>query len=77
VSLDRDFTARNLSLRRIPLERLIMPAYSYRCEQCGKRFTRVEPISAHSERTPPCPKCRSKRVRRVFGSFFAKTSRKS
>jgi putative FmdB family regulatory protein len=54
-----------------------MPAYSYRCEQCGKRFTRVEPISAHSERTPPCPKCRSKRVQRVFGSFFAKTSRKS
>ena len=54
-----------------------MPAYSYHCEECGKRFTRVEPISAHTERKPPCPKCGSKRVQRVFAAFFAKTSRKS
>lgn len=54
-----------------------MPSYSYHCEQCGKRFTRVETISAHTKRKPACPKCGSKRVKRDFGTFFAKTSRKS
>lgn len=54
-----------------------MPTYSYHCEKCGKRFARVEPLAAHGARTPACPKCGSKRVRQVFGSFFAKTSKKS
>jgi putative FmdB family regulatory protein len=54
-----------------------MPKYSYQCEKCGKEFARVEPLSAHGKRTPACPKCRSKRVRQVFGAFFAKTSKKS
>jgi putative FmdB family regulatory protein len=54
-----------------------MPTYSYHCEKCGKRFVRVEPLAAHGARTPACPKCGSKRVRQVFGSFFAKTSKKS
>jgi putative FmdB family regulatory protein len=54
-----------------------MPTYSYRCEKCRKQFARHEALSAHGARTPACPKCGSKRVRQVFLSFFAKTSKKS
>lgn len=54
-----------------------MPTYSYHCEKCGKRFTRVEHLSSHGARKPACPKCGSKRVTQVFGTFFAKTSKKS
>ena len=56
---------------------ITMPSYSYRCEKCGKAFTRVESVTAHGSRKPACPKCGSKRVTQVFGTFFAKTSRKS
>jgi putative FmdB family regulatory protein len=54
-----------------------MPNYSYTCEKCGKKFSRVEPVSAHGKRKPACPKCGSKAVQQVFGTFFAKTSKKS
>lgn len=54
-----------------------MPSYSYRCDKCGKRFARVERLSVHGRRSPACPKCGSRKVRQVFGTFFAKTSRKS
>lgn len=54
-----------------------MPSYSYRCKKCGKGFTRVESIAAHGTRKPACPKCGSKQVTRLFGTFFAKTSRKA
>jgi len=54
-----------------------MPTYSYHCDKCGKRFSRVEPLSAHGKRAPACPKCGARKVRQVFGAFFAKTSKKS
>jgi len=54
-----------------------MPSYSYECEKCGKKFARTEPLSVHGKRKPACPKCGSKQVRQVFGTFFAKTSKKS
>jgi putative FmdB family regulatory protein len=54
-----------------------MPTYSYQCEKCRKQFARVESLSAHGKRAPACPKCKSKSVRQVFGTFFAKTSKKS
>lgn len=54
-----------------------MPSYSYRCAKCGKRFTRTESVSAHGSRKPACPKCGSKQVTQVFGTFFVKTSKKS
>ena len=75
--MTRIFTARNVSGWWELSRGGGMPSYSYHCQQCGKRFTTVEPISAHSDRKPACPKCGSKRVQRVFGAFFAKTSRKS
>lgn len=54
-----------------------MPTYEYHCEKCGKRFTRVEPISAHGKRRPSCPKCKSSKISQAFSPFFAKTSKKS
>jgi len=54
-----------------------MPTYTYACAKCHKRFTRVEAVSTHSGRPPTCPKCGSRQVTQVFGSFFAKTSKKS
>ncbi len=54
-----------------------MPTYEYRCEKCGKKFSRVEPISQHGGKRPKCPKCNSVKVTQIFSSFFAKTGKKS
>jgi putative FmdB family regulatory protein len=54
-----------------------MPTYEYRCEKCGRRFSRVEPIAVHGRRRPTCPKCKSARVAQVFSTFYAKTVKKS
>ena len=54
-----------------------MPTYEYRCAKCGKRFSRLESISAHGRRHPGCPKCKSAKVTQVFSAFYAKTVKKS
>lgn len=54
-----------------------MPTYEYRCEKCGKRFTRMESISGHGAKRPVCPKCKSRKVEQVFSAFYAKTAKKS
>ena len=54
-----------------------MPTYEYRCEACGKQFTRTERMSQHGRRRPACPKCKSKKVGRVLSSFYANTASKS
>jgi putative FmdB family regulatory protein len=54
-----------------------MPTYEYRCDNCGRRFSRVEPISRHGKKRPKCPKCNSTKVVQVFSSFFAQTAKKS
>jgi putative FmdB family regulatory protein len=54
-----------------------MPTYDYRCEKCGKKFSRIEPISQHGRKRPKCPKCSSVKVAQIFSPFFAKTGKKS
>jgi len=54
-----------------------MPTYSYRCDKCGKRFSRAERISAHGRGRVACPKCKSTKVSQEMRSFFAKTAKKS
>jgi len=54
-----------------------MPTYEYSCEQCGKKFSVSERISAHTGRAPACPKCRSRRTRQRMPAFYAKTVKKS
>lgn len=54
-----------------------MPTYDYVCEKCGHEFARIESMEQHERKPHPCPKCKSKRVTRVFSGFFAKTVKKS
>jgi putative FmdB family regulatory protein len=42
-----------------------MPIYEFECEQCGGRF---DELVAAEASPPPCPQCRSKRVRRLFSN---------
>lgn len=57
----------------------IMATYEYRCKACGHEFEVTETITRHEEkkRPPKCPECKSSRTRRVYSSFFAKTSSKA
>lgn len=54
-----------------------MPTYDYRCDKCGKHFSRVEAIAIHGRKAPSCPKCKSAKVGQVFSAFYAKTVKKS
>ncbi len=54
-----------------------MPIYQYKCHKCRKAFERVEAISEHGSKRISCPKCRSRGVSQVLGTFFASTSKKS
>jgi putative FmdB family regulatory protein len=57
--------------------RFAVPRYEYQCQKCRKRFSLVEPISAHTRRSPACPKCKSRATRQVLSAFYAKTVKKS
>lgn len=54
-----------------------MPTYEYQCKKCGEKFERTEHIKEHDTAKKECPKCGSKELDQILGSFFAKTSRKS
>lgn len=54
-----------------------MPTYEYKCLKCGKRFSAVHRISAHSSRPPACPKCKSRSTQQLMSAFYAKTVKKS
>jgi putative FmdB family regulatory protein len=54
-----------------------MPTYEYRCSDCHHVFDRVEPLSEHGDKLPPCPKCKGKHVEQVLTTVFAKTSHKA
>jgi putative FmdB family regulatory protein len=54
-----------------------MPAYEYRCKDCGHKFIEVLRIKEHDEFKPQCPKCKSAKVEQMISDFFAKTSRKA
>ncbi len=54
-----------------------MPTYEYQCKECAETFEKIEHIEEHDISTPTCPKCGSKKVAQILGSFVAKTARKS
>jgi putative FmdB family regulatory protein len=54
-----------------------MPAYEYRCKDCGHQFVEVLRVSEHDKHKPQCPKCKSEKIEQMLSSFFAKTSKKS
>jgi putative FmdB family regulatory protein len=43
-----------------------MPTYEYECGACGHAFERFQQMTSKPVRM--CPKCRSRRVRRLLGS---------
>lgn len=55
-----------------------MAVYEYSCDDCKATFTVSERISQHTEKKPPkCRECGGENTRRVYSSFYAKTSSKS
>lgn len=40
-----------------------MPLYEYKCEKCGHRFEKIEPVTASEIKK--CPNCRGKAVRQL------------
>lgn len=54
-----------------------MPDYEYQCAECGKRFILTLSIKEHENQEVKCPDCKTKNVKPILSSFFAKTSKKS
>jgi putative FmdB family regulatory protein len=54
-----------------------MPEYDYKCEGCGKSFTKTMGILEHDTAKIKCPKCRSVRVRQKITNFAVTTKKKS
>ena len=54
-----------------------MPLYEYHCEKCQREVSIAMTISQHEKGGVACPKCGSKKMRPLVGTFFSKTSRKS
>jgi putative FmdB family regulatory protein len=44
-----------------------MPIYEYRCMSCGERFESY--LSLSTKPAPPCPKCSSADVTRLWSRF--------
>jgi putative FmdB family regulatory protein len=55
-----------------------MPTYDFRCSRCRKKFTLSLTIKQREAgRIIKCPKCGANKPEPIFGSFYARTSRKS
>lgn len=55
-----------------------MPTYEYRCVDCGQEFTAFLSVQEFETRPRPrCPHCESDHVERRYGTFYAKTTKKS
>ncbi len=54
-----------------------MPLYEFRCDKCRKKFSFQASVSEYEKKRPACPKCKSRKVSRIFSSFSGQTSRKS
>jgi putative FmdB family regulatory protein len=50
-----------------------MPIYEYRCNDCGKVFSKLQRMGATAEGVT-CPACGSKNVERMVSSFASATS---
>ncbi|MGH7363074.1 MAG: FmdB family zinc ribbon protein [Candidatus Methylomirabilales bacterium] len=54
-----------------------MPIYDFRCTRCSKKFTLTMTIKQRETGRIKCPKCRANKPEPIFGTFYARTSRKS
>jgi putative FmdB family regulatory protein len=54
-----------------------MPTYTFECEKCKKRFEQEMTIAEYERAAISCPKCKEKKVKRVYEPFLAQTKKKS
>lgn len=54
-----------------------MAIYDFYCDRCKKKFTVVRSIKDYDPKRIQCPKCKSKKVERLWGQVYAVTSKKS
>lgn len=54
-----------------------MPTYPYHCAKCDEQFEVSLTMEEAGKKKVSCPKCKGKKVQRIYAGFFAKTSRKS
>ena len=54
-----------------------MPVYDYRCQSCGRAFSRTEKIAEHERSSVRCPACQSEQIDRVLSAPYPRTARKS
>ena len=54
-----------------------MPTYAFQCSRCSKKFTLTMTIKQREAGKMKCPKCGANKPEPIFGTFYAKTSRKS
>ena len=58
-------------------ERYFMPTYDYKCLDCGKESLVVLTLKEHESSKVTCPKCGSTKMRQLYSSFVAHTTKKS
>jgi len=49
------------------LDSVTMPIYEYQCDSCSEKYE--EYLSTSDKPTPPCPKCGSSKVNRLWSSI--------
>jgi putative FmdB family regulatory protein len=54
-----------------------MPMYDYKCLDCGKESLVVLTLKEHEAGTATCPSCKSRRMKQLYTSFIAHTTKKS
>jgi putative FmdB family regulatory protein len=54
-----------------------MPMYDYKCLDCGKESLVVLTLKEHESSKVTCPKCGSAKMRQLYTSFVAHTTKKS
>jgi putative FmdB family regulatory protein len=54
-----------------------MPMYDYKCSDCGKESLLVLTLKEHERGEVTCPCCGSKKMKQLYTSFIAQTTKKS
>lgn len=50
-----------------------MPLYEYKCQDCETTFEMLVAASADSDSTPSCTACGSKKTKKLFSTFAARS----
>ncbi len=56
---------------------MTMPLYEFYCDKCQKEVSVTMSISEREKGQAACPRCGSRAMRPLMGTFFTQTSKKS